>query len=79
MLIAVHLDDNFGDHDTHLLPYDGTVDWGSVKDKLTKCKPIRYLTLEVDFNPKHEKSRIYESLSAGEFLSLAYERAASLL
>ncbi|MHC1746973.1 MAG: TIM barrel protein [Cellulosilyticaceae bacterium] len=26
-LFAVHLDDNFGDDDTHLLPFDGAVDW----------------------------------------------------
>lgn len=73
-LFAVHIDDNFGDHDTHLLPYDGTVNWDKVKEKLKKCKNINYLTLEVDFDPRHEKSQIYKELSTEDFLALAYER-----
>lgn len=77
-LFAVHLDDNFGDHDTHLLPYDGTVNWNLIKEKLAKSKALNYLTLEVDFNPKHEKSQIYKGLSAEEFLAAAYERALRL-
>lgn len=77
-LFAVHLDDNFGDADTHLLPYDGTVNWNSIKEKLKKCESIDYLTLEVDFNPKHEKSQIYKGLSAEEFLALAYEKTLKL-
>lgn len=77
-LMAVHLDDNFGDDDTHLLPYDGTVNWNNVKDKLKECKGINCLTLEVDFNPKHEKSQIYQGLSSEDFLALAYERVQKL-
>lgn len=78
-LLAVHIDDNFGDHDTHLLPYDGTVNWDSIKEKLKTCKDIDYLTLEVDFNPEHEKSQIYKGLSAEVFLALAYERAIKII
>jgi len=73
-LFAVHLDDNFGDSDTHLLPYDGTVNWDKVKKELNNCRKIDYMTLEVDFNPKHEKSKIYQNLSADEFLARAYEK-----
>ena len=73
-LFAVHLDDNCGDDDTHLLPYDGTIDWNRLKKKLTKCRDIPYLTLEVDFNLQHEKSSLYKNLSAAQFLSMAYER-----
>jgi hypothetical protein len=32
----------------------------------------------VDFNPHHEKSRIYKDLSAEDFLALAYERVSRL-
>ncbi len=78
-LFAVHLDDNFGDHDTHLLPFDGTVDWASVKTKLAKCRKLDFLTLEVDFNTKHEKSQIYKELSAEGFLTLAYQRVRNLM
>jgi L-ribulose-5-phosphate 3-epimerase len=77
-LFAIHIDDNFGDHDTHLLPFDGTVKWDEVKEKLKKCREIDYLTLEVDFNPKHEKSIIYKDLSAKEYLELAYKKALKL-
>lgn len=78
-LFAVHLDDNFGDADTHLLPYDGTVDWDEVKAKLRCCRPIDYLTLEVDFNPRHEKSGIYKNQSAEEYLSAAYQKVLKLI
>mgnify|MGYP000362660106 CR=1 FL=1 len=74
-LRALQIDDNCGDHDTHLLPYDGTLNWDSVRERLKRCREAQYLTLEVDFNPKHEKSRIYETLSAADFLRAAYERA----
>lgn len=77
-LFAIHLDDNFGDDDTHLLPYDGTVNWNSMKGKLANCREVRYLTLEVDFNIKHEKSQIYKALSANEFLDLAYKRVVTI-
>lgn len=74
-LFAVHLADNWGDDDTHLLPYDGSISWDMVGEKLRGCRPLRYLTLEADFNRGHPKSRIYEGLSAQEFLALAYKRA----
>lgn len=77
-LFTVHLDDNLGDDDTHLLPYDGTIEWNVTIDKLKKCREIRFLTLEVDFNRKHEKSILYKSLSAADFLSLAHMRVLQL-
>lgn len=73
-LSAVHLDDNFGDDDTHLLPYDGTVNWAVTMDKLRACRPLRYLTLEVDFNRDHQMSGGYRPLTAAQFLLLAHER-----
>lgn len=73
-LFSVHLNDNCGDDDTHLLPYDGNIKWSTIKQKLKTCKNIRYLTLEVDFNRNHEKGSLYQDLSAEEFLALAYKR-----
>lgn len=78
-LFAVHIDDNFGDGDTHLLPFDGTINWTVTLNKLKKCRAIDFLTLEVDFNPKHEKSRIYENLKAEEYVRSAHEKAVRLL
>lgn len=73
-LFAVHLADNFGHADTHLLPYDGTVNWGKLKTRLKTCRPLDYLSLEVGFHPDHAESKIYQHLSAGEYLALAMER-----
>lgn len=77
-LFAVHLDDNWGDDDTHLLPYDGTIDWTVLKEKLKNCRSIPYLTLEVDFNRGHHKSLLYKDLSPAAFLSSAYQRLLQL-
>ncbi len=73
-LFSIHIDDNFGDGDTHLLPFDGNVNWNKVCEQLNKSKPIEYLTLEVDFNVNHEYTSIYKDLSAVEFLTLAYKK-----
>ena len=77
-LMAVHLDDNCGDGDSHLLPFDGTCDWDAVRAGLRQARPIPYLTLEVDFNPQHEASRIYKPLSAEAFLARAADAAKRL-
>jgi len=45
-----------------------------VKQKLKKCRPIPYLTLEVDFKREHPQSCLYQGLSAEQFLSQAYLR-----
>jgi len=71
-LFAVHLDDNFRNADTHLLPYDGTINWDSIKEKLMQCRNTRYISLEVDFNGKHPESIIYKDLPAQDFLAKAY-------
>jgi sugar phosphate isomerase/epimerase len=78
-LIALHINDNFGDGDTHVLPFDGTIDWSEKMQKLRKCRDVDYFTLEVDFNRKHEKCIIYSEMSARDYLELAYRKAVRLL
>lgn len=78
-LFAVHLDDNNGDKDSHLLPYDGTIDWQKVMRGIEASRKVDCLTLEVDFDENHEKGVGYKRLSADEFLALAYTRANRLL
>ena len=78
-LFALHLDDNFGNADTHLLPYDGTINWDRLKNRLKMCCPFDYMSLEVDFNVKHPESHIFKDLSAQEYLTRAYERATKIL
>ena len=73
-LLATHLDDNYGENDSHLLPFDGTIDWGRVAGSLQKSRQLEFLSLEVDFNKKLSESRIYDDLNAGDYLKLAYKR-----
>lgn len=78
-LIALHINDNFGDGDTHVLPFDGTIKWEEKMQKLKHCKNVEHFTLEVDWNRRHEKCIIYHDLSAKEYLELAYNKATQLL
>lgn len=78
-LFAVHLNDNVGDDDTHLLPFDGAINWNKVMLDLSKCRKIRYLTLEPDFNRNHEKGSVYNHLSAADFLALAHTKLLQLI
>ena len=79
-LFALHINDNYGDGDTHILPYDGTIDWDVKMKKLKQCREVDYFTLEVDFNRKHEKCiKMYGKLSAKEYLGLAFSKAKKLL
>ena len=78
-LFALHINDNFGDGDTHMLPLDGTINWENKMQMFKKCKTVDYFTLEVDFHRKHEKCVIYENLSAAEYLKSAYDKATQLL
>jgi len=78
-LFALHINDNFGDGDAHVLPFDGTIDWEDKMRKLRSCNLVDYFTLEVDWNRKHDKCVIYHALSAKEYLDLAYSKALALL
>lgn len=73
-LMAIHLDDNMGDADSHLLPFDGNARWNNILKDLKNSRDLKYLTLEVDFSRGHKCSEIYKELSAQEFLRLAFEK-----
>ena len=79
-LIALHINDNFGDGDAHVLPFDGTVNWANKMEILKKCKSVEHFSLEVDFDKNHERcKKLYGNLSAKEFLDLAFVKANILL
>ena len=74
-LICTHLHDNFGQDkmlanggDTHLLPFDGNIDFAKVMRELKEVDYCGSLMLEVS-------NGIYPDLSADTFLKRAYERA----
>ena len=78
-LLALHINDNIGDGDIHILPFDGTVDWNAKMQKLKKCKEVGYLALEAGYCWDHPKSAAYRKLSAKEYLELAHRKAVELL
>jgi len=70
-LMALHLHDNDGTDDQHLLPFDGTIDWTKTMQNICQTSYSGVIALEV-------MSRGYEKISADEFLNLAFERAKKL-
>lgn len=46
-LACIHLHDNFGDKDRHLLPFDGSIDWKRITKRLALCGFECPITLEV--------------------------------
>ena len=70
---ALHLHDNDGKWDRHILPYDGVIDWEKVADRLRAAAYDGPLTLEV------QAGEWYESrMDADAFLRRAYAAAARL-
>jgi sugar phosphate isomerase/epimerase len=71
-LISLHLHDNDGTQDQHMLPFEGNIKWETTMKKITSCGYIGATALEVT------KNTSYESFTCIEFLNLAYERAKCL-
>lgn len=83
-LFCLHIQDNDGgEHDLHLLPFDGNINWREKMQKLKQCKPVDCLMLETCFNwigpQDHEMRDIYRDLTIEQYLALACERAQKLL
>lgn len=70
-LMALHLHDNNGIEDQHLLPFDGTIDWNKTMQKICTTDYSGPIALEV-------ANHGYENLPAEEFLSTAFEKARKL-
>ncbi len=70
-LIAMHLHDNNGLEDEHKLPFDGTISWKDVMQKIKISGFAGTISIEVINNG-------YENLQPCEFLKLAYKRAEKL-
>lgn len=72
-LAALHLHDNDGENDAHMLPFTGKVDWVWVKRRLTECDYRGAVALEtLNRGFKHVKDPV-------EFLGIALERAKAIL
>ena len=72
-IFAVHLRDNDKSDDLHLLPFDGTIDWKYVMNKLKECNYNGPLTLELCYRYDYLK------MNLDEFYKIGYERGIKLL
>lgn len=66
-VFAIHLHDNNGQDDLHLMPFDGTVNWKLAIEKIKECNYKGPVTLEICYN------RQYKELYIDEFYSRGYE------
>lgn len=81
MLTGTHVHDNFGqsdphvvtwNDDSHILPFDGTIDFRRVGRELKKCGYAGTITLETGRKPMVPW---YRDMKIDEFLAVAHERA----
>lgn len=74
-MVTMHLDDNDGIEDFHLLPYDGIADWERIKRELAKTEVYtRKVLLEVDVGNR----RKYPGKSAKEIQALWEEKGVAI-
>lgn len=73
-LFAIHLHDNFGDNDSHLIPYDGCIDWPVKLRQIAGTDYSGALAIESEIHASHR----YHELGFAGFLSKAYETGRKL-
>ena len=71
-IVSVHLHDNFGKEDEHLLPFDGNVPWESYAKNFSSVGYKGDVTLESRYYGE------YLSLKVEEFYRVAYARAVKI-
>ncbi len=70
-LTSLHLHDNDGTDDQHLLPFEGTIDWGKAMREIKSTGYCGAVGLEAGNGG-------YEAMSPRDFLRVEYERAVKL-
>lgn len=68
-VFAIHLHDNDGKDDLHLLPFEGTLDWNNTIQKLKECNYEGPITLEIHHH------RDYVNMDIDDFYKKGYEIA----
>ena len=68
-IFCVHLHDNHGTKDEHLLPFDGNLDWNCVIDGLKQANYNGPIILETGYSEK------YREMGINDFYKLSQERA----
>jgi len=74
-LAALHLHDNDGSSDQHLLPFNGTIDWKHTMEQIKNTDYKGALTLEIDA----QYIDVSKEFTAEEYLSEAINRAYKLM
>ena len=64
-IFAVHLHDNNGVNDDHLLPFDGTVNWEWVVTKLKECNYTGPVTMELVYQNDYINEDVVEFYTKG--------------
>lgn len=64
-IFAVHLHDNDQSDDLHLLPFDGTVNWKFIVQKLKECNYGGPVTLEITYRYDYLKKSLDEFYQKG--------------
>lgn len=72
-IFAVHLHDNDKSDDLHLLPFDGTIDWKNVIEKLKECNFNGPITLEICYRYD------YLNMTLDEFYRIGKDRGNKLM
>ncbi|MBQ4252952.1 MAG: sugar phosphate isomerase/epimerase [Erysipelotrichaceae bacterium] len=71
-ITCVHLHDNFGEHDSHLLPFDGNISWPRVIKQLREADYQGPVTLELKYRGD------YLNMPLTDYFKEAYKRAGTL-
>jgi len=64
-IFAIHLHDNEGTSDQHLIPFEGTIDWKKVLGELKRCGYEGPITLELCYRNEYLKQDLTEFYKKG--------------
>lgn len=73
-IMCVHLHDNHGNADEHLLPFDGTLNFDLVLDGLSKANYKEYFTFELCYRRSY-----CDKMNVEEFYKEGYQRGLKLI
>lgn len=78
-IFAVHLHDNFGTSDDHLIPFDGSADWRVIRNEIIESSYTGAWSLEIEhaltdeFGKNLSPNDHYGNMSAEEYLDRAFK------
>ena len=64
-IFCVHLHDNYGIEDEHLIPFDGNIDWNDLFNKFRICNYNSYITMELVYRNDYLEMDVTEFYKKG--------------